>query len=171
MGRELLINEDWPPIYAARRLGVSPNALTSRATRMGWRRGGLGQGPHDIQDDRRRACGDGLVIRSPGPSRLAAPIVSTPRQDLGEAVAVQPALVGRPWLTRQDHECAFVVAGEGPSLLACRMPGKARRRGWAAYCVDHDLVIYRPRSAPVAATPDTSGTIAKAVTFAKGAGQ
>ena len=40
MGRELLINEDWPPIYAARRLGVSPNALTSRATRMGWRRGG-----------------------------------------------------------------------------------------------------------------------------------
>ena len=55
------------------------------------------------------------------------------------------ATAGRPWLTRGDDECAFVVAGEGFRALACRAPGVARRRGGSVYCPAHDRQVYEPK--------------------------
>ena len=63
------------------------------------------------------------------------------------------ATAGRPWLTREDDECAFVVAGEGFRALAWRAPGFARRRGGSVYCAAHDRQIYAPRPDPESGAP------------------
>ena len=147
LGRRLLIQEAWPPVDVALRLGVSPNTLTSRASRMRWR------------DNPAAARHPLLVFRravSQG-GRLAVAANAQWRADVetGRRLAPPPvsvvAAVGRPWLTREEGECAYVVAGDGSEALACRAPGRARRWGYASYCPGHDLEIYRPKAKPTPA--------------------
>ena len=59
------------------------------------------------------------------------------------------ASVGRPWLGRTETQCAFPVAGDGGHLLNCASPGRAPRRGWAAYCDAHTRIMFQPDPGPV----------------------
>lgn len=60
------------------------------------------------------------------------------------------ATVGRPWLTREAGDCAFIVAGDGYRALSCRAPGFSRRTGGSVYCAAHDRQVYRPADDPEA---------------------
>lgn len=46
---------------------------------------------------------------------------------------------GRPWLQREQGECAFPVAGEGAATLSCCRPAF---RG--EYCAAHRSIMFRP---------------------------
>jgi hypothetical protein len=49
----------------------------------------------------------------------------------------------RPWMERQDGDCAYIVSGEGYRAIACGAPGRPRKRGWGSYCPSHAAEIYR----------------------------
>jgi hypothetical protein len=57
--------------------------------------------------------------------------------------AVSPA--PRPWLSRAPGECAFPVAGEGVSTLACCNPSGAR-----SYCAAHRRAMRGPQMSSAA---------------------
>ncbi|HEX7759114.1 MAG TPA: GcrA family cell cycle regulator [Caulobacteraceae bacterium] len=72
------------------------------------------------------------------PARFAGPA-------MGPVLAEQPLpqqtpvlCSPRPWLTREDWECAYPVAGEGVSTLSCC--NTPARRG---YCAAHRAVMVR----------------------------
>ena len=46
----------------------------------------------------------------------------------------------RPWLSREDNECAYPVAGDGAMVLSC-----CNRAGRSGYCQAHrDAIVGRP---------------------------
>lgn len=69
---------------------------------------------------RSRAVGGPLVAEAPLP--VQTPVLCAPR----------------PWLSREDHECAYPVAGEGQGVLSCC--NTPVRRG---YCEGHRAAMFR----------------------------
>ena len=54
------------------------------------------------------------------------------------------ALAPRPWLTREDGECAFPIAGDGMRLRCCCNPC-----GPGPYCEPHAAALRGPPAPPV----------------------
>jgi hypothetical protein len=67
---------------------------------------------------------------------------------LGMTFHTRPPMIARaprPWLSRDDGECAFPIDGEGMALRACCNPC-----GEATYCPPHTAAMRGPRATPTA---------------------
>jgi GcrA cell cycle regulator len=63
-----------------------------------------------------------------------------PELDVPEsAFAPLPGAPARPWLMREEGECAFPAGGDGAGLRACCAPVQPR----SAYCPAHHARVYR----------------------------
>jgi len=108
----------------------SASAVVSRLWRLGLRRR-----PRSGSVARRKWTGITAVSTAPPP-------------------VVHPPCRPRPWITRQDGECAFPVDGEGVSLLSCCNPTAAR----SVYCPGHRAVALLP-IVPLAAGRDSGANV------------
>ena len=136
----------------ARRLGASSqSAVIGRMWRLGTKRPKLvsAQNQQAAMGVRRTVAAaerggkphklfQGLLPTAFGGPRSAPPLIEhpLPRQT---PVLCSP----RPWLSREDWECAYPVAGEGVSTLSCC--NTPVRRG---YCAAHRAAVIRTPARP-----------------------
>ena len=83
----------------------------------------------------------GLALRAVAPEPPAYPELDVPES----VFSPLPGVPARPWLSREDDECAFPVGGDGADLKSCCAPV---RQG-SAYCAVHHRRVYRAE-APIA---------------------
>jgi hypothetical protein len=106
----------------------SASAVVARMWRLGLQRMG---------SSRRRARPVLLTLRSESP--IASSIVHPPCRP-------------KPWLAREERECAFPIAGEGADLLSCCNPA-ARR---SSYCPAHRAIVRAAVPPPIAVTAEVA---------------